>query len=326
MLNAFTCLDGRPRRITTAASVEALREAVWIDLLQATPDELARVKDASGLEVPSEAAVSEIESSSRLSVRNGVLYLSMPMITMADGPRATAIGFVLAPDRLITVRFATLRSIESYADELPRGETLHRGSAHIFIGLIETIVDRQADALESIRTDLEKVSHRIFRLGATEQAGRRDEDRRLRHTLGELGTIGDLISHIRDTQVAAARIVPYVETVAADWLPKDMRARLRTLRRDIASVSDFSTHLNDKLQFMLDATLGFINIAQNNLMKVMTIASVAGIPPVLIAGIYGMNFRQMPELDWAWGYAWGLGLIVVSTVIPLLVFRWRKWI
>jgi magnesium transporter len=191
---------------------------------------------------------------------------------------------------------------------------------------MEAIIDRQADALESIRTDLEKISARIFGLGATGGGGRRDEDQRLRNTLRELGTIGDLISHIRDTQVAAARIVPYVDTIAADWLSKDVRARLRTLRRDIASVSDFATHLNDKLQFMLDATLGFINIAQNNLMKVMTITSVAGIPPVLVAGIYGMNFRLMPELDWQWGYAWGLGLIAVSTIIPLLLFRWRKWI
>ena len=88
---------------------------------------------------------------------------------------------------------------------------------------------------------------------------------------------------------------------------RSCKPRLRTLRRDIASLNDFDTHLNDKLQFLLDATLGFINIAQNNVMKVLTVVSVAGIPPVLIAGIYGMNFKIMPELDWAWGYPYGLG-------------------
>jgi magnesium transporter len=114
--------------------------------------------------------------------------------------------------------------------------------------------------------------------------------------------------------------------MSTDWLPKALKSRLATLRGDIASVSDFDTHLNDKLQFLLDATLGFINIAQNNVMKVMAIASVVGIPPVLVAGIYGMNFKNIPELDWAYGYAWGWGLIILTTIIPLAVFRWYKWI
>ena len=144
-------------------------------------------------------------------------------------------------------------------------------------------------------------------------SGRKKEDATLRRTLGELGRIGDLISHVRETQLGAARIVPYVETMAAEWLPHDLIPRLVTLRQDIASVSDFDIHLTDKLQFLLNATLGFINIAQNNVMKVMAIASVVGIPPTLIAGIYGMNFKDIPEYDWAYGYAWGWGLIILTS-------------
>jgi magnesium transporter len=101
---------------------------------------------------------------------------------------------------------------------------------------------------------------------------------------------------------------------------------MHTLRRDIASLNDFDTHLNDKLQFLLDATLGFINIAQNNVMKVLTVVSVVGIPPVLVAGIYGMNFKFMPEYDWALGYPFGLSMIVLTALIPLAIFRWRNWI
>ena len=324
MLNGFICEQDRPRRMH-AASAEDLRGAVWIDLVSATDEEVRLVQEATGLAVPSQAEIDEIETSSRLATRNGVLYLSMPMLSMADGPHGVAVGFILSPDRLITVRFAQSQSFENFATQLPRGESASPDAVHIFVGLLEAIIDRQADALEGIRADLERISHRIFRVGVS-GGGSKDEDLRLRRTLSDLGTIGDLISHIRDTQVAAARIVPYVTLVADSWLPRDIRARLRTLRRDIESVSDFNTHLNDKLQFMLDATLGFINIAQNNLMKVMTITSVAGIPPVLVAGIYGMNFKVMPELDWAWGYAWGLGWIVISTLIPIAIFRWRKWI
>ena len=114
--------------------------------------------------------------------------------------------------------------------------------------------------------------------------------------------------------------------MADEWLPQDLRPRFRTLRRDIASLNDFDTHLNDKLQFLLDATLGFINIAQNNVMKVLTVVSVVGVPPVLVAGIYGMNFKLIPEYDWAWGYPYSLALIVVTALIPLAIFRWRGWI
>jgi magnesium transporter len=245
---------------------------------------------------------------------------------MADGPRGVAAGFVLSPDRLLTIRFAPSRVFDAFAERVPHVETESRHSAHILVGRLEAIVDRQADTLEQVRADLDSISHRIFGMGAEQTSGRKKEDVLLRRTLGTLGQIGDLISHVRETQVGAARIVPYVESTAADWLPKELAPRLATLRGDIASVSDFDTHLNDKLQFLLDATLGFINIAQNNVMKLLTVVSIVGIPPTLIAGIYGMNFKGMPEYDWAWGYPYGLTVIAVSAILPLMVLRWRGWV
>ena len=327
MIKAFACGNGRLDPLPETTSADALGKAVWIDLQNATPDEIGLVQAATGLTVPSEADISEIESSSRLASRGGALYLNMPLVQLAEsGPRGVSAGFVLSPDRLVTVRFAPSKIFDTFADHLPRGSVSSEGSSHIFVGLMEAIVDRQADVLEQISADLDAISHEIFAMGAKQEGGRKAEDATLRRTLGRLGRNGHLISHVRDTQVGAARIVPYVEVTAAEWLPKALMPRLVTLRQDIASVSDFDTHLNDKLQFLLDATLGFINIAQNNVMKVMAIASVVGIPPVLIAGIYGMNFKNIPEYDWAWGYQWGWGLIILTTLIPLGVFRWRKWI
>jgi magnesium transporter len=327
MIKAFAAQHGQLRRTSEAETAASLLNALWIDLQDGTPDEIDLVQQATGLKIPSEADVSEIETSSRLATRDGTLYLNMPLIRFSeDGPRGVSAGFVLNRERLITTRFAPSRIFDSYADSLPRDAVADTCSAHIFIGLMEAIVDRQADALEQVRADLETISHGIFAMGVNQEGGRKTEDATLRRTLGRLGHIGDLISHVRETQVGAARIVPYVETTAAEWLPKELMPRLVTLRQDIASVSDFDTHLNDKLQFLLDATLGFINIAQNNVMKVMAIASVVGIPPVLIAGVYGMNFKNIPEYDWAYGYLWGWGLIIITTLIPLGVFRWRKWI
>jgi magnesium transporter len=319
MLTAFACRDGVARPMT-----EPLSDAVWIDLLDPTPDETERVAHATGLAVPSEAEINEIESSSRLATREGALYLSMPLVSRPEtDPRSVSVGFVLAPDRLITIRFAPSRLFDHFMAQTGTGA--HSG-AHVLVALLEAIVDRQADVLEQVKGELESISHRIFCDDLATASGRRREDALLRATLVSLGRIGDLVSHVRESQVSAGRIVPYVETMAAEWLAKDLRPRLRTLRRDVASLNDFDTHLNDKLQFLLDATLGFINIAQNNVMKVLTVVSVAGVPPVLIAGVYGMNFKNMPELEWAWGYPYSLALIAVTTVIPLAIFRWRGWL
>ncbi len=319
MLTASTCQGGALWRGT-----ESLADAVWIDLLEPTQDETERVLRETGLAIPSEADINEIESSSRLATRDGTLYLSMPLVSRPDTePRSISVGFVLSPERLITVRFAPSRLFDRFMAQPAQGA--HSG-AHVLVSLLEVIVDRQADALEQVKAELESLSHRIFSDDMAAASGRKREDTMLRAALVTLGRVGDLISHIRESQVGAGRIVPYVETAAEAWLPKELRPRLHTLRRDIASLNDFDTHLNDKLQFLLDATLGFINIAQNNVMKVLTVVSVVGIPPVLVAGIYGMNFKNMPEYDWSWGYAWGLGLIIVTGLIPLAIFRWRNWV
>ena len=323
MLQAFTYENGQPRRL---GPTESPRNAVWIDLLSPTPDEIARVQDAIGMTLPERASLDEIEMSSRLASRDGALFLSLPLITLAEGPRAIAAGFILTADRLISQRFAPSRAVDSFMEKLPPLKDHTARGGHVFIGLLEALVDRQADRLEQVRTELEEISGRIFAMGVRGGGGRKTEDALLRRTLGELGQHGQLISHIREVQVTVGRIAPFVEEMTKDWLPADLGSRLKTVRDDITSLNDYDTHLNDRLQFLMDATLGFINIAQNNVMKVMTIASVVGIPPVLVAGVYGMNFKNIPEYDWAWGYQWGWGLIVVTTFIPLLIFRFRKWI
>jgi len=325
MLTAFATSDGRLHPVDDPDD-ETLHRVAWINLLRPNAEEVERVQRVTGLAVPTEAQISEIESSSRLAKRDGAIYLSLPLVNMTEPePRGYVAGFVLTRERLLTVRFAEsplfTRFIERHATDMTACAT----GAHILVTTLEAIVDRQADVLEQVRTELDLLSRSVFGLGP-DSGGRKREDAMLRTTLAALGRIGDVISYIRETQVVVARIAPYVETAAADWLPPDLHPRLATLRADIASVSDFDTHLNDKLQFLLDATLGFINIAQNNVMKVLTVASVVGIPPVLIAGIYGMNFKNMPEYDWAWGYPYGLAAILGTGLVTLLIFWWRGWI
>jgi len=311
---------------TSTADTTDLRSAIWIDLRDPTEAEIQAVTEATGLRVPTQDEVSEIEASSRLVLRENVLYLSMPLIAVEGGPRVVSAGFVLSPERLITVRFAAGQVFDTYASRLQAGDAPHESGAHVLIGLLGAIVDRRADAMERIHADFDQISRRVFALAGAARAGRKIEDRILRRTLGELGRIGDLISHIRESLLGAARLLPFIEANTTDWLSAELRTQLTTLREDIVSLSDFDTHLSDKLQFLLDATLGFINIAQNDVMKVMTIASVVGIPPVLVAGVYGMNFKNIHEYDWSWGYQFGWAMIILTTLIPLGIFFWRKWI
>ena len=180
--------------------------------MDATPDEIDRVQKATGLDVPTQAEVSEIETSSRLASRNGALYLSMPLVNLSDdGPHGASAGFILSQERLVTIRFAANRVFESYADQLPRGSNGNDTGAHVFVGLMEAIVDRQADVLEQVSADLDTVSHDIFALGVNQEGGRKTEDAALRHTLGRLGRLGNLISHVRETEVGAARISPMLQ-------------------------------------------------------------------------------------------------------------------
>src|SRR3954469_4675413 len=305
-------------------AIELPSEIVWVDLLKPTPGEVAAVEDGSGLTLPSQEELSEIESSSRLRTDGDVLFLSAPLVSRAQmqDPETTPVGFVLAPELLVTVRYEPLSSFDTYQG------TARGSAAEVFVGLIEAIVDRIADILEHIAADLDLVSHRLFRsrsVGGGDRRTRAQENATLRSILRRLGASGDLSSKIRGSLLALARIVPYVATMRGSELPAAVKTRLDTLRQDLASLNDYEAHLMNKLQLLMDATLGLINVEQNDIIKVLTVVSVVGVPPTLVASMYGMNFKYMPELEWAWGYPYALALIVISALAPLIWFKWRGW-
>jgi magnesium transporter len=298
--------------------------ATWIDLLQPSAEEVEVVQRNTGLRVPDIAELVEIESSSRLARRDGALYMSLPAVQGAEGdPVTTALGIVLTRERMLTVRFAHLRAFEAYAASCRGGAC--RSSAEAFLGLIEAIVDRLADVLERTGDDLDRVSRRIFHDREPRRRRPKREETELRAVLRAVGRAGDLVSKIRDTLLGVGRIVPFVAG-NADWLVNGQKTRLETLAADVRSLADYDAHLANKVQFLLDATLGFIQIEQNDIIKVLTIVSVVGVPPTFFASMYGMNFKWMPELEWAWGYPYALVLILLSAVLPLAWFRWRGWL
>ena len=319
----------QPRRpLSPDGAAEHAAHAVWLDLLDATEEERSLVERITDLRVPARAELSEIERSSRLAARNGVLTLSTPMISESDGrrPVVTPLGFVLSRDRLLTIRYAPMRTFDSYAEQLYDAGQPPPDSLAVFVGLLEAIVDRLADVLESIGAGLERLSHQIFRPEATGVRRVRRESAILQSTLAEVGRTGEHVSSLRDSLVGISRIVGFVIEVATDWTPPELHSRFTTLRQDIASLNDYDVQITGNVQFLLDAPLGFINIQQNNIIKVLTVASIVGIPPTLVASIYGMNFKAMPELNWAWGYPYGLTLLALSAILPLLWFWRQGWL
>ena len=299
----------------------------WIDLYDPTSDERRRAAEISNVAIPDRQALEEIESSSRLRLEHGTLYLSMPVSAHAEQnePAPTPVGFVLNERILVTVRYTELKGFENAKQQLARG-TCPTTPIAIFTALLEGMVDFGADLLQEIAADLNTISRRIFQVRAlSTKRNVAVQTRSLRNTMIEVGQRGDRLSQIRESLLGLQRIASFVAEKGHDWIGNDVQVRLRTATGDVASLTDFEVHLTDKVQFLLDAVLGFINTEQNDIFKVLTIVSVVGVPPTLIAGIYGMNFQGMPEYHWAHGYAWGLSLIFLSTILPVVWFKWRGW-
>ena len=307
-------------------SAATLSTALWIDLLDPTDDERQRVEQATKLRMPTKAAIEEIESSSRVFSEGAVLYLSTPVLPSTDWVTGavTTVGFVLSATQLVTLRFGRAAAFDAVTARLATTAAPSAGDA--FMTILEAIVEQAADTLELAGAELERVSHAAFH---AEPARRRHSVVRtsaiLRGTLRHIGRMDDGVSHIRETLLGIGRIASYVQEGGQAIHGTVDVGRLTAIRIDIGSLNEYLGHLANRIQFLLDATLGFINIEQNDIVKTLTVASVVGVPPVLIAGIYGMNFKVMPELGWRLGYPYALVVIVVSALLPIAWFKWRGW-
>ena len=301
----------------------------WIDAFDPTSEETQMLAEALGTRIPTRDDLVEIESSSRLSVNDGVILMSLPA-TVRDGegyPSMTPVGFVVTPDRVATLRFARLPSFENLAKEICSKGELAAGGVGATITILEIIVDHVADLLERVGDELDSVSRSIFlseSLSGKTHTPRRSGD--VLHTL--LKTIGrhaDLVSKVSETLLGLSRIPPFLAVKGSVMTAQDLKTRLDIVAGDVKSLHEFQEHLAGKTQFLLDSLLGLANIEQNNVFRVLTVVSVIGIPPTFIASMYGMNFKNMPELNWTYGYPYGLALIVLSALIPAVWFKVKGW-
>ena len=315
---------------TTPAELAAqgLGGRSWIDLQDPSPEEITEVERQLGLRVPTRKALEEIQASSRIRADGEALIMSTPLLVRGGGDvtASTPTGFVLTEKVCLTVRFAASAVFDTVKAELQ--SVTAAAAADVFARLLEEVVDRAADHFEVSADQLDKASRAIFHAdgadGATHRRLSRDTAL-LRQVMTQIGRASERISKVRYTLVCVARMAQFAADRGREWIGPEVHDRLAGVRADIASLEQYEENLLSRVQLLQDAATAFISIEQNDVVKVLTIASVAGVPPVMVVGLYGMNFKYMPELGWRYGYPYALALIVLSTVLPLLWFKWKDW-
>lgn len=299
-------------------------EFLWADLFEPTPEEEKAVESLLTVDVPTRDEMKEIETSNRLYEEGGAVYMTATVGSKLDSaaPESSAITFILANDRLITNRYVDPTPVRRFMTHVERSPAACTSSATLLAGLLEAFTERIADLLERVQMELDAVSLTIFPRTSGASASNRD----LHAMIQKIGANGDLISKARESLVSFQRLLMYVQQATNVSLSQDQRGRFKSTLRDVQSLSDHASFLGNKVQFLLDAVLGLINLEQNNIIKIFSVAAVMFLPPTLVASIYGMNFHFMPELDKHWGYPMALVAMVVSAVIPYLYFRRKGWL
>jgi magnesium transporter len=314
MLNVLT--RGKTAFVTLADGAPLPDDAVWIELIEPTRPEELLVETAMGLLLPTREEMAEIEVSSRLYEEDGGVFMTASLLVNADTdtPLLEPVTFVLAREKLVTIRYVEPRSFCAYIAQLGRQTAPPAKGADALMGLLEAVVDRVADLIERAAADVEAQSRMTFsRPGGGASAS----------LLERLGRIQSLTSKARGSLASLARLVSYAPLNAA--CGGLVHEHLLSLQHDIVSLSDHANYVSSQITFLLDATLGLIGIEQNQVFKVLAVFSAVLMPPTLIAGVYGMNFTHMPELGWRLGYPLALALMAVAMAAPLVWFKRKGW-
>ena len=294
----------------------------WIDLYQPL-DQQVRLMRGFGVEVPTLEDMEEIEISNRLYRESDLLYMTAVLPgEMPDGkPVAMPVTFILSPDRLVTVRHHAPRPFTTFPTRAERSASGVSGPDRIFLGLMEEIVARLADILEGVGKVLDQTGTHVF------EDASKIRDVVLRAALIKIGRQSELMARVRLGLLSVERVLSFY-TAAADDHPdaKRLQALAKSINRDVQALEVHADFLGSRLGMTVDATLGLINLQQNNTVRVLSVVAALFLPPTMIASIYGMNFDHMPELQWVWGYPMAIGAMVLSALGIYALARWKRWL
>jgi len=325
MMKTYLPQNGGLRVLPDADGGVVAPDALWIDLFDPTAEERQAVNNALGMDLPTRADMEEIEISSRLYSEDGGLFMTALVMSNSgtEKPLASVVTFVLAREKLITIRYTEPQPFHTFAARCGRSMIGANKAENVLLALIDVIVDRLADILEHAGGEIETISHAIF---DQEHSERPLASGDFKEVLRALGRKHDLSGKVRESLLSFSRILAFLAQAMDTTSNKDVLPHVKTLTRDVQSLQDHLAYLASKLSYLLDATLGLINIDQNNIIKIMSVAAMVFLPPTLIASIYGMNFTILPEKDWTYGYPLSLLAMVISMVLPYLWFRRKGWL
>lgn len=304
------------------------QSATWVDLEEPSIEEEELVERCLALDIPTRAELIEIEPSSRFYEKDGAIYVTMSALCgiVAGEPGATPIGFVLTDNRLVTIRYASPKPVRTFIQHVRREPELARDATTVLVRLFDAIIERLADELEAAGQEIDGISNHIFRRSLRAGTDQRIPAEDLKALLTRIGLAQALLARIEETAVSSSRAVGFL--VATERVRGDeaLRERIHSLGADVASLSDHGTFLANNLSFLLQASLGLVNVEQNAIIKIFSVAAVIFLPPTLVGTVYGMNFANMPELNWLYGYPFAIGIMILSAVLPYWFFKRRGWL
>jgi magnesium transporter len=302
---------------------DSVEDLVFLDLLNPSKSEESLAEGWLQYELPSREEMEEIEESSRLYIEDGKLYMTawIPVGLDTSEPDNTSISFVLSPDCLTTVRYADPFSFRVLADQVRKQCRPPFTSDGVFLLLMELIVARIADALQTVEADLKRLAHDVFSVSTQKPSASAERD--LGQVVKLLGRRSAMVANLRESLLSVNRMLQFFLNNSANWMQSNLATQFRSVMRDVKSLDDYTTQQTQEMTFLLESTLGLINIQQNQIIKIFTIASVLFLPPTLIASIYGMNLK-MPETEHAAAYPVVMCLLLISAIIPIIFFKKKK--
>ena len=322
MLTVYTSTGGK---IVRQSAIPTVAEGcLWFDLLNPTAEEDLQVETLLGISVPTRDEMREIEASSRFYNEGGASYITSFIVHNGSNgpPESSTLTFILSGNRLVTVRYAEPKLFTDFLSRVERGDAPAATAAAILTGLFESIIQSKADLIERVQDEVDKLAKSIFDMKA-----RGDRNKRLDALLKMIGQEGDIVARVQESATSIDRGLHFFETSAHDQgCDAKITTRIHGAQRDNASLAEHLRSLSNRVSFLLDATLGMITTEQNQIIKLFSVMAVMLMPPTLVASIYGMNFRHMPELNWDYGYPIALGLMFLAAIIPFVYFKRKGWL
>ncbi|WEJ72046.1 MULTISPECIES: magnesium transporter CorA family protein [unclassified Pseudomonas] len=322
MITYYTLVGDRLVRHNGSECHGMPKDTLWIDLFQPTLEEEQLLESIIAVDVPTREEMAEIEDSSRFYESNGALYMTTTVVggIREHKPSTSEVTCVLTPHWLVTVRYTDLLAFRTFEARTQRGGCQGK-SDQLFVTLMDSVVDRIADVLETVQQQLDSLSNGIFQEGQA-SGGKTD----LQGIVKQLGRGNSLLSKLNESLLSISRPLSYFRQGSNGWISEETKLGMKSVERDVRSLSEYQSKMSAEITFLLDSTLGLINIEQNSIIKVFSIAAVLFLPPTLVGTVYGMNFQHMPELAWMAGYPMALVAMVVSAIIPYYWFKYKGWL